>query len=94
VASGGIRTGVEIAKSIAVGANVAAVGLPFLEPATRSAEAVAEALDAMIAGYRIALFVSGCRNANDLPGARYIRGSEATVTVVPSSATSKASTVV
>jgi isopentenyl-diphosphate delta-isomerase len=94
VASGGIRTGVEIAKSIAVGANVAAAALPFLEPATRSAEAVAEAIEAMVAGYRIALFVSGCRNASDLPGARYIRGSDATVTVVPSSATSKASTVV
>lgn len=94
VASGGIRTGVEIAKAIAVGANVAAAGLPFLEPATRSAEAVSETIDAMIAGYRIALFVSGCRNASDLPGARYSRGSDATVTVVPSSATSKASTVV
>ncbi len=94
VASGGIRTGVEIAKAIAVGANVAAAGLPFLEPATRSAEAVSETIDVMIAGYRIALFVSGCRNASDLPGARYSRGSDATVTVVPSSATSKASTVV
>ncbi len=92
IASGGIRTGVDVAKAIAVGADVAGAGLPFLEPATRSAEAVAGAIAQFVAGYRIALFVSGCRDATDLPGARYIRGSAATSTVVPSMRTSNAST--
>jgi len=71
VASGGVRTGVDIAKAIAVGATIAGAGLPFLEPATRSSEAVTDTLDAMIAGLRIALFASGCRRPSDLPGARY-----------------------
>lgn len=94
VASGGIRTGVEVAKALAVGADLAGAGLPFLEPATQSAEAVSAAIDAFVAGYRIALFVSGCRRASDLPAARYSRGSEATATVAPSTSTSNASTEV
>ncbi|GAC1398255.1 MAG: type 2 isopentenyl-diphosphate Delta-isomerase [Vulcanimicrobiaceae bacterium] len=94
VASGGIRTGVEIAKAIAVGANLAGAGLPFLEPATHSAEAVGEAIVAFVTGYRIALFASGCRRASDLPAARYSRGSLDTAMVAPSTFTSKASTEV
>jgi isopentenyl-diphosphate delta-isomerase len=92
VASGGVRSGVDIAKALAVGATIAGAGLPFLEPATRSADAVGLKIDALIAGLRIALFASGCRRPSDLPGARYTRGSVATAIVEPSSATSKAST--
>jgi isopentenyl diphosphate isomerase/L-lactate dehydrogenase-like FMN-dependent dehydrogenase len=58
--------------------------LPFLEPATRSAEAVSEALDLIVQGLRIALFASGCRRLSDLPGALYVRGSEEIATVEPS----------
>ncbi len=94
VASGGIRSGVDIAKALAVGATIAGGGLPFLEPATRSADAVARHIDVMLAGLRIALFASGCRCLDDLPGARYARGSVATAIVEPSTATSKASTEV
>jgi isopentenyl-diphosphate delta-isomerase len=83
-ASGGIRTGVDVAKAIAIGADLAAAGLPFLEPATRSAEAVSEAVDLILAGLRIALFASGCRRPSDLPGALYERGSDHTLIVEPS----------
>ncbi len=84
VASGGVRTGVDIAKAVAVGANAAAVGLPFLEPAMLSAEAVSETLEILISAFRIALFASGCRRVSDLPGALYTRGSEETLIVEPS----------
>ncbi len=94
VASGGIRSGVDMAKALAIGANLAGAALPFLEPATRSADAVAAAIEALVTGYRIALFVSGCRHGADLPGARYSRGSVETAMVAPSSATSNASTEV
>jgi isopentenyl-diphosphate delta-isomerase len=83
-ASGGIRTGVDVAKAIALGADLAAAGLPFLEPATRSAEAVSEAVDLILAGLRIAIFASGCRRPSDLPGALYERGSDQTLIVEPS----------
>jgi len=85
VASGGVRTGVHVAKALALGADVAAIGLPFLEPATRSAEAVAETIALIREGFRIALFASGCRRPSDLPDALYVRGSDETVMVEPSS---------
>ncbi|MDQ2907953.1 MAG: type 2 isopentenyl-diphosphate Delta-isomerase [Candidatus Eremiobacteraeota bacterium] len=69
IASGGVRSGVDAAKAIALGADVAGAALPFLEPATRSVEAVAEVLETFIAGLRIALFASGCRRVADLPQA-------------------------
>jgi isopentenyl-diphosphate delta-isomerase len=84
LASGGIRTGVDVAKAIAVGANVAGMGLPFLEPATRSVEAVARELQLVLDGFRIALFASGCRRPGDLPGALYVRGTDAIEMVEPS----------
>jgi isopentenyl-diphosphate delta-isomerase len=83
-ASGGIRTGVDAAKAIALGADIAGAALPFLEPATRSAEAVSKAIDVMVSGLRIAIFASGCRRPSDLPGALYDRGSEETLIVEPS----------
>ncbi len=87
-ASGGIRSGVDAAKALAVGASIAGIGLPFLAPATISADAVSEKLDLMVAGLRIALFASGCRRPGDLPGALYGRGSLETLMVEPATITS------
>lgn len=84
VASGGVRTGVDVAKAFAVGADFAGAALPFLEPATRSAEAVGVAIDAIVAGLRIAMFASGCRRLADLRDARQMPGSSAIESVVPS----------
>jgi isopentenyl-diphosphate delta-isomerase len=69
IASGGIRSGIEIAKALALGANLAGVGLPLLEPATRSAEAVGAVLDDLVEGLRIAMFASGTSRIADLPQA-------------------------
>jgi isopentenyl-diphosphate delta-isomerase len=82
-ASGGVRTGVDVAKAIAVGANFVGAGLPFLAPATKSADAVSQTLDLLISGLRIAMFASGCRRPSDLPGAIYDRGSVETLMVEP-----------
>ena len=83
-ASGGIRTGVDAAKAIALGADIAGAGLPFLEPATRSAEAVSDVLDVIVDALRIAIFATGCRRPSDLPGALYARGADDTLIVEPS----------
>ncbi|MBC5811457.1 MAG: type 2 isopentenyl-diphosphate Delta-isomerase [Candidatus Eremiobacteraeota bacterium] len=61
IASGGVRSGVDVAKALALGANAAGIALPLLAPATKSAEAVVEVLEDTIAGLRIAMFASGCR---------------------------------
>ncbi len=71
VASGGIANGVELAKALAIGANLGGVGRPLLEPATRSHEAVAERLQLYLQGFRIALFASGARRPSELPAALY-----------------------
>ena len=72
VASGGVRTGVDVAKALALGANLAGIALPLLEPATRSAEAVIEALAEIVEGLRIAMFATGSRTVAQLRDALLI----------------------
>jgi isopentenyl-diphosphate delta-isomerase len=94
IASGGVRSGVDVAKALAVGADLAGIALPLLEPATRSAEAVEAALEIFIEGLRVAQFASGCRAPRDLRGALHSvpRGAEATLTPSSPATTSNAST--
>ena len=59
VASGGVRSGIDVAKALALGADLAGTALPLLEPATRSADAVIETLVEILEGLRIAMFATG-----------------------------------
>jgi len=68
IASGGIRTGVEAAKSIALGADAAALATPFLKPATVSPEAVGEKIGKILEELRTAMFCVGARNLQELKG--------------------------
>lgn len=66
IASGGIRTGVEAAKAIALGADAVALATPFLQPATVSPEAVGEKVWEILEGLRTAMFCLGARNLQEL----------------------------
>lgn len=66
IASGGVRTGVDIVKSICLGASAAAMALPFLEPAGKSADDVAALIDRLATETRIAMFCAGALNLGAL----------------------------
>jgi len=63
VASGGIRTGLDIAKSIALGADLAAFGQPLLASALESPDKVVEFLSGIIYEIKVAML---CVGASDL----------------------------
>ena len=66
VASGGVRSGLDVAKSIALGARVAAIARPLLAPALVSAEAVEAALAALVEELRRAMQLVGARDLSAL----------------------------
>jgi len=65
-ASGGLRTGVDVAKCIALGADLAGMASPFLKAAAQDVAAVAAEIRAVTMALRIAMFVSGARNLQAL----------------------------
>jgi len=66
IASGGIRTGVEVAKAIALGADAAGIGAPLLKSAANSASDVVQQLSGIVKDLRIAMFCTGCSTIDEL----------------------------
>jgi len=58
-ASGGIRSGQDIAKCVALGADLVGLAGPFLKKAVQGDEAVAEEMEILETEMRIAMFCSG-----------------------------------
>jgi isopentenyl-diphosphate delta-isomerase len=59
IASGGIRSGVDVAKSIALGASLAGAALPLLSPATRGPAEVLKVLRGYKRALKICMFLTG-----------------------------------
>jgi isopentenyl-diphosphate delta-isomerase len=59
IASGGVRSGVDIAKAIAIGADLCGLALPFLAAAHESRAAVDALIGELVDGLRIAMFATG-----------------------------------
>ena len=59
IAGGGVRSGLDIAKSLALGATLATAAKPLLEPALESAEACVAELQILKKELEVAMFVAG-----------------------------------
>ncbi|MGQ4879334.1 type 2 isopentenyl-diphosphate Delta-isomerase [Billgrantia sp. LNSP4103-1] len=66
IASGGIRNGVEVAKSIRLGADLVAQAAAVLQSATQSTDAVIEHFQVVIEQLRIACFCTGSASLAEL----------------------------
>jgi isopentenyl-diphosphate delta-isomerase len=73
IASGGIRTGIDVAKSIALGSDAAGIGAPLLGAANDSAEAAMALLRCVIEELRICMFCIGASSLSMLRNSPFLR---------------------
>lgn len=66
ISSGGLRSGIDIAKSSILGAKLAAMANPFLKPAMESKEAVIKLIEQIKKEFQLAMFVLGQDNVLNL----------------------------
>jgi isopentenyl-diphosphate delta-isomerase len=66
IASGGIRHGTDITKALALGARLASVALPILQPAIKGSEEVKKTLQSLIGETRNAMFLIGADSLQKL----------------------------
>jgi len=73
IASGGIRSGVDIAKSIALGADIAAFGQPLLAAALESSAKVVEYITGIMHELKVSLLCAGAANLAELRRVTLVR---------------------
>ncbi|WP_312910764.1 type 2 isopentenyl-diphosphate Delta-isomerase [Natronosalvus caseinilyticus] len=66
IASGGVRSGLDVAKAIALGAQAGGLAKPFLSPAGQGIEAVVDLLETLRVELETAMFVTGSESVADL----------------------------
>jgi isopentenyl-diphosphate delta-isomerase len=72
IASGGIRTGLDAAKSLALGSSLVSLSAPILRPATQSVGQVRKALELIIEELKNAMFLTGSDNVKKLKKASLV----------------------
>lgn len=68
IASGGIRTGLDMAKAIILGASLCGIARPFLDAASESTEAVIAHILRLKREFQTAMFLLGIASVDDLTG--------------------------
>jgi isopentenyl-diphosphate delta-isomerase len=66
IASGGVRSGLDVAKALGLGAELAGFALPVLKPATKGSEAVKQKINVFIRQLRTSMFLVGARSIEKL----------------------------
>ncbi len=68
IASGGLRSGLDMAKAMVLGASLCGLAAPFLKPAMQSTAAVVQAIEQLHREFRTALFLLGLTRVDQLQG--------------------------
>ncbi|OGD53803.1 type 2 isopentenyl-diphosphate Delta-isomerase [Candidatus Bathyarchaeota archaeon RBG_13_38_9] len=66
ISSGGLRTGLDIAKSIALGASAGGMALPILKAATQGYKFLNEMVETLIQELRLSMFLVGAKEVSML----------------------------
>ncbi|RLF60965.1 MAG: type 2 isopentenyl-diphosphate Delta-isomerase [Thermoplasmata archaeon] len=66
ISTGGIRNGIQVAKAIALGADLCGIALPLLKKARKSHRYVEEEIKRIIEELKIAMFLVGAEKVEDL----------------------------
>ncbi|MCP8321134.1 MAG: alpha-hydroxy-acid oxidizing protein, partial [archaeon] len=72
IASGGIRTGLDIAKSLVLGANFTGMALPLLKHAAISKDSLVSFLQKAIHELKTAMFAVGCSDIQAMRRVRFV----------------------
>lgn len=73
IASGGLRNGLEVAKAIALGADIAGLAFPFLQAAAVSEDALYELVEVLLAELTTVLFCTGIANLTQLKQSKVLQ---------------------
>jgi len=75
ISSGGVRSGLDVAKAITLGATLCGIALPLLKPAMKGENELKRTVTDFCDELRVAMFLSGARNPEELGERRpYITG--------------------
>jgi isopentenyl-diphosphate delta-isomerase len=66
IATGGIRTGLDIAKALALGADIAAMAQPMLKMAIESEKALHDFIEQILLELKVAMLANGAKNLTEI----------------------------
>jgi isopentenyl-diphosphate delta-isomerase len=76
IASGGVRSGIDVAKALALGADAVGIAGPLLRAAADGEQALAESVSIILEELRIAMFCTGAATVSELWSAARLRRKE------------------